>query len=145
MQPAPGTWGSFVAIPFAIMIYAVTGWMGLLLAAALLYPVGHWSASKFAASTGVHDDKMIVIDEVIGQWIALIPALMLQGTNPVFILLAFGFFRFFDILKPWPVSHFDTNMPNAHGVLLDDVAAGAAAALMVFGAITAWGAYVAFA
>ena len=62
----------------------------------------------------------------------MIPALLLTHYNPVFILLSFGFFRFFDILKPWPISHFDESMENAHGVMLDDMVAAVYAAGLLY-------------
>lgn len=68
----------------------------------------------------VHDPKWIVIDEVIGMWIAV---LFLQSNELTHFLVAFAWFRVFDILKPWPVSYFD-NMKNAIGTLFDDIVAG---------------------
>lgn len=61
------------------------------------------AAEKFDHAMETHDSKMIVVDEVVGQWIAMIPAL---GSLPL-LLLSFVLFRVFDILKPWPVSHFE--------------------------------------
>lgn len=96
--------------------------------------LGLWAAHKFDQDMDGHDSKMIVIDEVAGQWIALIPAAL----NPALILLAFIAFRFFDILKPWPVSFFDKKVPGAIGVMGDDIVAGLFAALCVIAA----GAYI---
>ena len=79
-----------------------------------------------------HDSKMIVIDEVAGQWIALLPAAL----NPALILIAFILFRFFDILKPWPISFIDKKVPGALGVMGDDIIAGLFAAICVFAVST---------
>jgi len=135
MRPAPGTWGALMAIPYGILIHQALGAIALTIAIILLYPIGVWSAQKFGEATGHHDDKMIVIDEVIGQWIALLPALIIGGLNPLYILLSFATFRLFDIKKPWLVGYFDHNMKNAHGVMLDDVTAGVFAGLFTFGLI----------
>ncbi len=135
MRPAPGTWGSLMAIPYGLLIHQTIGALGLIVAIIALYPIGVWSARKFGTATGNHDDKMIVIDEVIGQWIALLPALIIAGLNPLYILISFATFRLFDIKKPWLVGHFDRNMENAHGVMLDDVFAGLFAAIFTFGII----------
>lgn len=73
---------------------------------------------------------MIVIDEVAGMWIALIPVF---GQSLLFVLLAFALFRFFDILKPWPISWLDKNINGAAGVMADDILAGAFAAFCLIG------------
>ncbi len=91
--------------------------------------LGFWAAKKFDEEQNSHDSKMIVIDEVAGQWIALIPA----GLDPVSIVLSFSLFRLFDILKPWPVSHFDKNVKGAAGVMGDDIVAGLLAMLCLGG------------
>ncbi|UNM06302.1 MAG: phosphatidylglycerophosphatase A [Holosporaceae bacterium] len=70
------------------------------------------------------DPKEVVIDEALGQWIALIGA----GTNPLLILLAFLLFRFFDILKPWPICKIDalggSQLKTRSALFFDDVVAG---------------------
>lgn len=138
MHPAPGTWGSLGAIPFGILLLVAGGPVLLGLCALLLFPVGIWATRQIinTAHNGSetdakadHDPKIVVIDEVVGQWIALLPAL----SNPVYIVLAFLFFRFFDIVKPWPVSYFDREITGPWGVMLDDVMAGILAAICLLG------------
>ncbi len=91
--------------------------------------IGLWAADLFDKDMDGHDSKMIVIDEVAGQWIALIPAAL----NPYLIIVAFIAFRFFDILKLWPVSFFDKKVKGAAGVMGDDIVAGLyAAAIVIF-------------
>lgn len=119
IEPAPGTWGSFGALPFGLLIYGVMGPLGLAAAAALITIIGYESAKIFSERTGTEDSPQIVVDEVAGQWIALIGA----GLNPVLIGLAFIFFRFFDITKLWPASRLE-KIPGALGVMADDIAAG---------------------
>ncbi|MGH1377414.1 MAG: phosphatidylglycerophosphatase A family protein [Alphaproteobacteria bacterium] len=129
INPAPGTWGSLAALPFGIAIFAFSGAYGLMISVFIITLIGLWSADKFDKAMDGHDSKMIVIDEVAGQWIALIPAAL----NPILILLSFVLFRFFDILKPWPISFFDKKVPGAVGVMGDDILAGLFAAICVLG------------
>ena len=134
LKPAPGTWGSLGALPFGITIYFLGGQIALLVAAFLAFVIGLWAAARFDDDMDGHDSKMIVIDEVAGQWIAMVPAAL----NPLLIIFSFIMFRFFDILKPWPVSFFDRKVSGALGVMGDDVIAGLFAAALVI----ALGAYI---
>jgi phosphatidylglycerophosphatase A len=128
MRPAPGTWGSLGALPFAILILSFGGAIGLTFFAIALFIIGLWASKKILTVSGADQDpQMIVIDEVVGQSIALLPALL----NP--LLLAFILFRFFDATKIWPVSFFDKKVPGALGVMGDDVVAGIMAALTLWG------------
>ncbi len=127
ISPAPGTWGSLGAIPFGIMLYIAGGSVFLLIASILVTMLGLWAADRFDKAIDGHDSKMIVIDEVVGQWIAMIPAAL----NPYLVLLSFIAFRFFDILKPWPVCFFDKKVNGALGIIGDDIVAGLYAALIV--------------
>lgn len=128
MRPAPGTWGSLGALPFGMILMVLGGHIALLIGLLFIIPIGFWATKKFEHMTGTHDSGMIVIDEVAGVWIALLAAV---GQDSLYILAAFLLFRFFDILKPWPVSWLDKK-PGAMGVMMDDVMAGiyAAAAMM---------------
>lgn len=127
INPAPGTWGSLGALPFGIVIYMLGGDTLLAIAVACLIVLGLWAADRFDKAVDGHDSKMIVIDEVAGQWLALIPTAL----NPFLILVAFISFRFFDILKPWPVCFFDKKIKGAVGVMGDDIVAGLYAAAIV--------------
>jgi len=127
INPAPGTWGSLGAIPFGIAIYILGGTISLTIATIAITIIGLWAAHHFDKDMDGHDSKMIVIDEVAGQWIALIPAAL----NPILIIIAFATFRFFDILKPFPIGMIDKKAPGAWGVMFDDVVAGIFAALCV--------------
>jgi phosphatidylglycerophosphatase A len=133
INPAPGTWGSLVAIPFGLIIYKVTGLTGLLLATILVTFIGYWAAKRFQEETGVHDCKAVVIDEVAGQWLVLLPALFWADIELMWIAIAFVLFRIFDIVKPWPASYFDKKVDNAFGVMADDIVAGIFAALVMSG------------
>ena len=70
--------------------------------------------------TGIEDPGLVVIDEVVGQWLSLLTTPL----DPIGYLIAFFFFRFFDILKPWPACWADSKLHSATGVMLDDVFAG---------------------
>ncbi len=129
MRPAPGTWGTIGALPFAVLLMFLGGVPALLAGIATVSVAGYWASKKIEAMTGDHDGSYIVVDEVAGIFIALIPA----GLDPLSVLLAVIFFRFFDILKPWPVSWLDKNLPGAEGVMLDDMMAGVYAALCLIG------------
>ena len=132
---APGTIGSLGTFPFALLIFALFGIQAFVAFTLLTTTIGFWATTKFEHETDTHDSKMIVIDEVAGQSIALMPAFLLSGLNPIYIILAFPLFRFFDIIKPWPVSHFDKQVKGALGVMGDDIIAGILAALCLWGII----------
>lgn len=125
IYPAPGTWGSIGAIPFAILIVIFGGTKLLLVASLIIFPIGLWASKKFGQQVKNHDSSAIVIDEVAGMWIALLPA----GLNPVMYILGFMLFRFFDIVKPFPIGFVDKKIPNEWGVMLDDTIAGIASCL----------------
>ncbi len=129
LRPAPGTWGSVGALPFGFIFYSIGGVFAVAVLAAVIIYVGLWACRKFEEKTGEHDSKMIVIDEVAGQLIALLPTAM----NPFLILMSFIFFRFFDIVKPGPIGTIDKTMPGPRGVMADDILAGIAAAICVLG------------
>ncbi len=129
MRPAPGTWGTLGALPIGLILLTLGGKIALLCGIAAIIPIGLWASAKFEAMTGTHDNSMIVIDEVAGLWITLIACTL----SPLSILLAFALFRFFDILKPFPVSWLDRNVSGAQGVMVDDIAAGVYAGLCLWG------------
>jgi len=111
---------------------------GLALATLAVAALGWWGALAEEAATGNHDESAIVIDEVAGQWIALWPlslGLTHAGVDPWLFpwpgwVGAFLAFRLFDIWKPGPIGWAD-RQPGATGVMLDDLIAGLAAAVVV--------------
>ncbi len=128
LPKAPGTWGSLAALPFAWAIHAGFGSAGLAVGVAAVVVAGLWSASAFVRASGERDSPVIVIDEVAGQWLALI------ATPPDVLWYAIGFalFRIADVFKPWPVSWADRTFAGGTGVMLDDLLAGAYAFLVLF-------------
>ena len=125
---APGTWGSLAAIPFALLICLTLSLKAFVAAIVILTILGYWSAARFEKETESHDNKMIVIDEVAGQWIALLPVFYMGEFGFLWIAFAFIMFRAFDIIKPWPVSWADKKLGGALGVMADDIIAGIMAA-----------------
>jgi len=137
MRPAPGTWGSLAALPVGWLIYALGGLPLFALAIVVVFALGWWATARETRGSDDHDPSEIVIDEVAGQWIALLPVMIgaaHAGVNVLWLwpgwLTAFVAFRFFDILKPGPIGWADRR-GDALGVMLDDVIAGVFAALVV--------------
>ena len=138
LRPAPGTWGSLVALPFAYGLHWLGGFPALLFATILLFLLGYWATKAELAAGTDPDPAEIVVDEVVGQWIALFPlsaGLWFAGVAPhVFPwpgwVGGFLMFRLFDIWKPGPVGWMDRRHGPA-GVMLDDVVAGLFAAICV--------------
>jgi len=137
IRPAPGTWGSLVALPWAWLLHVLGGFPFLLLGVIAAFLKGWWATSKMTEGSDDHDPSEIVIDEVVGQWIALLPLSYAAWSNdiPVHVMwpgwiAAFALFRLFDIWKPWIIGWADRR-GDALGVMLDDVIAGVFAAIGV--------------
>jgi phosphatidylglycerophosphatase A len=123
----PGTAGSVGALLVAWPLRHQPPWFFALLALIFLVPA-IWSAGSTALQVGKKDPQIVVIDEVIGQWIAL------AGTavySPAAWIAAFLLFRTFDIWKPWPVRQLE-QLPSGTGIVMDDVMAGVYAALVLY-------------
>ena len=126
---APGTAGSALALVFFPLLCMLGLWgsVAFIVAAALF---GFWLCGKAADILKVHDHAAIVWDEFVGQWIALLPLLVSAAWNAQTyfgVLVAFVLFRFFDILKPWPISWCDKHLEGGFGIMVDDLLAGIAA------------------
>lgn len=121
LRPAPGSWGSAVVLPVALL-----GPEYSLALAALLTLLGFWALARLSCC---HlDPSWVVIDEGAGQSLAL--AALPAAAGPLGIGLAFLLFRLFDITKPGPVGWADRRKGRA-GVMLDDLIAGALAAAIL--------------
>lgn len=126
--PAPGTFGSLLAIPLFLAVPALhePSAAGLaLLAVAIAAAVG--IAGRADRLLGEHDSGRIVVDEVAGMLVALAG----QPRDPATLLIAFAAFRLLDIAKPWPAGAIDRRVGGGTGVVLDDVASGLWANLLV--------------
>lgn len=150
IRPAPGTWGSLVAMVLAVLAYetALPHWgdlqaaglgfvlpAGFIAATALVTLLGFWAVPKAIAASDDKDPSEIVIDEVAGQWLAVCFTVIPLWNHGVSILAAwpgyvtpFLLFRLFDIWKPWLVGRADRRGDGA-GVMLDDLWAGLFAGL----------------
>jgi phosphatidylglycerophosphatase A len=137
IRPAPGTWGSLVALPWGWLLHVIGGFPLLVIGIIVAFAAGWWATAKMTAGSDDHDPSEIVIDEVAGQWIALLPlsyAAWSMGLNILVMwpgwIAAFALFRLFDIWKPLLVGWADRR-GDALGVMLDDVIAGAFALICV--------------
>ena len=132
---APGTVGSLAALPLAYGLL-FTSTSAALLAVGVLFFVGVLASNSVEEALDSHDAGLIVIDEVVGQCLVIVLLdLCLGGMIDVIPLLAMGFlgFRFFDIVKPWPVSWADKRVQGGLGVMLDDVVAALIAVPVLVG------------
>ncbi len=131
LPAAPGTWGSLAAIPFAhaiVMIGGVAGLVGFALAVTL---IGVHAAGETARLRGIGDPPEVVVDEVAGQSIALLPVYALVPPGATLVRLgavigAFALFRALDVWKPGPIGALE-RLPGGWGVMMDDILAGAVA------------------
>lgn len=137
LRPAPGTWGSLVALPWGWLVHVIGGFPLLLLGVVAAFVKGVWATKVMTDGSDDHDPSEIVVDELVGQWIAILPLSYSAWMMDLNILrlwpgcvAAFLLFRLFDIWKPGPVGWADRR-GDAMGVMLDDVIAGIFAALGV--------------
>lgn len=119
LPKAPGTWGTLAAIPFAFVITALFGPFVLLIASVFAFAIGIWAAGAHAKAIGNPDPSEVVIDEVAAIWLVLtfVPVTFVGW------FIAFVVFRFFDVVKPWPVSLADAKLKGGFGIMADDIIA----------------------
>ncbi|NOC44500.1 MULTISPECIES: phosphatidylglycerophosphatase A [unclassified Ruegeria] len=137
LRPAPGTWGSLVALPMAWVLHMLGGFPLLALATVAVFVGGLWATRVMTEGQDDHDPSEIVIDEVAGQFIALWAISYPSWAHGIDItalwpgwVAGFILFRLFDITKPGPVGWADRR-GDPMGVMLDDVIAGIFAAIGV--------------
>ncbi|BCL75047.1 phosphatidylglycerophosphatase A [Jeongeupia sp. HS-3] len=116
---APGTWGTLAGLPLYALMQLWLNPMQILLLCIPVFVLGTWAAGVAGKALGVHDHGGIVIDEIVAIWmvLAVLPQ-TLSGFAAAFVV-----FRFFDIVKPWPIRVLDAHVPGGFGVMLDDVLA----------------------
>ncbi|MDR5609423.1 MULTISPECIES: phosphatidylglycerophosphatase A [unclassified Arsenophonus] len=130
----PGTMGSLAAIPFWLLMYWLLPvwlcWFIILFG----FVVGIVICQRTSDDMQAHDHGSIVWDEFIGMWMTLmvIPLVSWQ-----WVLIAFVLFRFFDMLKPWPIGWFDRQVGGGLGIMLDDIIA-AIFAMVIVAALAHW-------
>ncbi len=120
---APGTFGTLAAVPlFVLCSYFLTNaYLGYLII--IMSIIGIYLCGKTAKDVGVDDHPAIVWDEFAGLFITL----YLSDITFLTLVVGFALFRFFDILKPWPISFIDKKIHGGFGIMLDDIVAGIAA------------------
>jgi phosphatidylglycerophosphatase A len=116
---APGTFGTLVAIPLALLLRTYTSDVEFVAAIVILFVVGAWASQLTGRNLGVPDHGAIVIDEIA----AFLLVLFFAGTDWTRMAFAFLIFRLFDIVKPPPIRQLDAAMKNGIGVMLDDLLA----------------------
>lgn len=125
-KPGPGTWGSVAAV----LLWAACAWalqtaqpqaltLALFAGISLMLLLGIPAATIVARESGRHDPQFVVVDEVAGQWIALLGS----HANWRHAFAALILFRLFDMTKPFPIRRIE-NLPGGWGIVLDDVGAG---------------------
>ena len=121
---APGTFGSIFAW---IAFILISHFVNMLILTIVIIILSIWVCEKVSKDLFEKDHKSIVIDELAGMWVALLPVIYFassQNERITYAILALVFFRFFDILKPFPVSYFDQKYKNGFGIVFDDIIAG---------------------
>ncbi len=116
---APGTFGTLFAIPFYLLLRPLS--LPLYLAIVIAsFIASAWICDRLSHQLHEHDHPGMCIDEFVGFLVTMIAAPHGIG----WIIAGFLLFRFFDIVKPWPISFLDKNVPGGFGMVLDDVVAG---------------------
>lgn len=127
---APGTAGSLAGLAVAgLAVWAGLPVWSMAIAAAVLFIPACWAAGVVECCSACTDPCEVVVDEVVGQWLALA---FIDSGNWLHWALAFGMFRAFDALKPFGIRRLE-RLPNGYGVLADDAAAGLCAMIVLAG------------
>lgn len=122
----PGTFGTLAALPLVVLAWLL-GPTSYLLITLLACLVGVWICDRTSKDMGVHDHSSIVWDEVAGMLITMLLVPMTWQT----LLAGFALFRFFDIVKPWPIRYLDKHVHGGLGIMLDDIVAGVFSCLVL--------------
>ena len=137
----PGTITSAVTTIFIYIAYEILGYTEIkfsIIFFILLFLYSFYAVKETESEFKNKDPRQIVIDEVLGQSMPLILILYLNQNNlisvsiEIYYILSFLFFRFFDILKPFPVSYFDKHHKNYFGIIMDDIMAGIYTMILIY-------------
>ncbi|WP_064605590.1 phosphatidylglycerophosphatase A [Photobacterium sp. J15] len=125
----PGTMGTLAAIPFYLLLAQLpfAAYLMIILVASL---IGITICQKTSDDMGVHDHGSIVWDEFVGFWITMAVAPVITWQ---WVLAGFVLFRFFDMVKPWPISWLDKHIHGGLGIMVDDILAGFMAMIALWG------------
>ena len=126
---APGTAGTLVAIPIALLIEPL-GLPTRFVIVTLVALFGIWLCGESARRLEAHDHPGIVWDEIAGYLLTMLAA----PSGWPWVLAGFALFRLFDIVKPWPIRELDHGLGGGIGIMLDDIVAGVYAAAVILGA-----------
>jgi phosphatidylglycerophosphatase A len=128
----PGTFGSLVGLGiFLLLARLTTGAALIALVLALIIATtfaGIWAGTRIEQLFGRKDPGKVVVDEVAGQMIALLP-LTVYAVTPLAVMISFTLFRFFDIVKPYPAGRLE-GLRGGFGIMCDDLVAGGYAAVL---------------
>ena len=130
---APGTLTSFATALLFLIFFQYLNIFTFLLIIIFLTGLAYLTVNHYTVNLVDKDKKEIVIDEVVGQLVAFVPLIYITDYNLSHInsiFLSFLFFRFFDIVKPFPINKFD-KINNTFGIIIDDILAGLFAALVM--------------
>ena len=108
----PGTIGSIASLPFAALIIYLGNYLLLVLFTILIFIIGVYLSDKYSKLTNKKDPSEVVIDEVAGQWLVLV----FVPLDFKLYILALVIFRFFDIVKPWPIRIFEKKYEGGFGM-----------------------------
>jgi phosphatidylglycerophosphatase A len=118
VRKAPGTFGTLAAIPIFWLIQDLS-WPLYVLWLLVTFALGVYWCDRSARALGVHDHGGIVWDEMVGYWLTM----FLAPAGWLWMLAGFVLFRFFDIIKPWPIGWVDRRVAGGFGIMFDDVLA----------------------
>ena len=124
---APGTFGSIFAWILFIVVSHFLDSTNMVVLCVFIIVISIWVCEKASNDLIERDHKSIVIDELAGMWLCLLPVLFLASSQQeriIYAVVALIFFRIFDILKPYPISYLDEKFKNGFGIVLDDLVAG---------------------
>ena len=130
MPVAPGTFGTLAAVPLYLLLAPLSLPLYLAVVAVMLL-LGVWLCHVTARDLGVHDHSGIVWDEIVGYLLTMAAA----PPGWLWIVLGFVLFRFFDIIKPWPIGLVDRRVSGGFGIMLDDVIAAVYAWVLLQGLV----------
>lgn len=137
----PGTFTSLSTLIILYIIFEVLNFRNLnyiLILYSIMFFYSFYAVMDSETEFEIKDPKQIVIDEVLGQALPLILIVYLSSNNlidspiEIYYLISFILFRFFDIVKPFPVSYFDKNHKNFFGIIMDDIMAGLYSMLIIY-------------
>ena len=130
---APGTMGTLVAMPLYLLL-ANLPLEFYIVAVVILLIAGIFICGRSAKLLGVHDHSGIVWDEIVGYLITMTAT----PSGWMWMVVGFMLFRFFDIVKPWPLSWIDKSVGGGLGIMLDDAIAGIISCLLMYWAVGSW-------